>query len=590
MDSEHPSAPEADEPTGVSPERGAVPARVPRPGSPRAKAQQKRIDRRRFLTGAGIGLGVAALGAAGAAAADELASSGRVSLPAGAARGRSAPGTSSGPSAPSVRSVELPSGVEVPVADWVVAENARPGTLDWLISSPVHGATIEGYADTVSAPLGATVGLYVNTSSPTFHVEAYRMGYYGGLGGRLVWQSAEVAGTVQPPPVFTPGVNTVECRWPKSTTLPIGATWPPGQYLLKLVGSDGEQAFVPLCVRDDSSKAAFAVVNSVTTWQAYNRWGGRSLYYGPDGSGGTTRSRVVSFDRPYQYSWAWGAADFIGNEFPVVHLAERLGLDVTYLTDVDLHRAPASLLSHACVISLGHDEYWSTAMRDGAVAARDRGVNLAFLGANPIYRHIRLEPSPLGDLRHQVCYKTDFMREDPLWGVDPPEVSSNWETGPVPWPEQQLVGIQYADVGADADMVVVEPDAWVFAGTDLAQGSRLAGVVAGEYDRYQPSLPGPRNVTILAHSPVLNRGAGAVSDMSYYAVDGGGGVLAVGTASFVNLLWNTSLVPTDVVRSSGKVDPVAPVLERMMENVFSVFGRGPAGAGQPSTANWQRFY
>ena len=98
------------------------------------------------------------------------------------------------------------------------------------------------------------------------------------------------------------------------------------------------------------------------------------------------RSRVVSFDRPYDFGFGGGAADLIGNELPLVSLAERLGLDVTYSTDVDLHAAPERLLQHRALISLGHDEYWSSAMRQGVETARDHGVNLLFLGANAIYR------------------------------------------------------------------------------------------------------------------------------------------------------------------------------------------------------------
>ena len=362
-----------------------------------------------------------------------------------------------------------------------------------------------------------------------------------------------------------------------------------GDYLLKLVGSQGAQAFVPLCVRDDASTAAFVVVNAVTTWQAYNRWGGYSLYYGP-GNNSKNRARVVSFDRPYRLRVGWGAADFVGNEFPVVHLVERLGLDVTYRTDVDLHADPAKLLAHRCMISLGHDEYWSTAMRNGVQAARDHGVNLAFLGANAV-----LPPHPLRAVghwadRHQVCYKTDYMRDDPLWGIDPAEVTANWATGPIARPEQDLVGASYANQDGLADMVVVDAGSWLFAGTGLKDGSHLPLLVTGEFDRFRPSYPGPRNVRVLAHSPVVNRGPGSVADMTYYSAPSGAGVLDVGTAYWVNTLFGASMVPAGIVRSSGKVDQNAPTLERIMENVFSVFGSGPAGASHPSTANWSRWY
>src|SRR6202453_2818223 len=164
-------------------------------------------------------------------------------------------------------------------------------------------------------------------------------------------------------------------------------------------------------------------MSAVTTSQAYNTCVGRSLYVGPGAA--ATRSRVVSYDRPYDGS-AWGAPNFIGNEFPLFFLAESLGLDVTYTTDLDLHAQPALLTNHKALFSLGHDEYWSEVMRTAADQGVDKGLNIAFLGANAIYRHIRLEASPLGPNRRQICYKTDFMQEDPLWSVDLAEVTSDW--------------------------------------------------------------------------------------------------------------------------------------------------------------------
>src|SRR5207302_31796 len=137
-------------------------------------------------------------------------------------------------------------------------------------------------------------------------------------------------------------------------------------YLLKLVAASGQEQYVPLTVRDDTSRAAFVVQNSVTTWQAYNTWGGYSLYQGSQGDF-DQRARVVSFDRPYGIGD--GSGDFLGNELPLVSLMESLGLDVTYWTDVDLHERANLLVNHKALLTLGHDEYWSRAMRDGAMAA-----------------------------------------------------------------------------------------------------------------------------------------------------------------------------------------------------------------------------
>ncbi|HUY65014.1 MAG TPA: N,N-dimethylformamidase beta subunit family domain-containing protein, partial [Acidimicrobiales bacterium] len=351
-----------------------------------------RLGRRRFLQGAGAALALPA-----------LAASGVIDTGAVAGRPRWHPLFSNDAGAPSI---VTPGGVAVPGARWLQEENARPGTLDWIVTGHQQQRAIEGFAGSVSAAAGDELPLFVHTLARSFHVEAYRMGYYQGLGARLVWRSDQLAGTSQPPPVLTAGTNTVECRWKPSLSLAVDGSWPPGAYLLKLVGSNGEQQFVPLCVRDDTSSATFVVQHSVTTWQAYNLWGGYSLYYGSTGGGFTftqspngktyaQRARVVSFDRPYPQTWAQGASDFLGNEFPLVYDMERLGLDVAYVTDLDVHRNPSALLRHRCLLSLGHDEYWSLEMRDGVARARDAGLNVAFLGANACYRPIRMAASPM---------------------------------------------------------------------------------------------------------------------------------------------------------------------------------------------------
>jgi hypothetical protein len=411
-----------------------------------------------------------------------------------------------------------------------------------------------------------------------------------------VWQSAEIPGVQQPPPLLLQPTNTIECQWTPSVAFTVDPDWPPGTYLLKLVGSGGEQQFVPLCIRDDTSRAAVVIQNSVTTWQAYNRWGGYSLYFGNrngllsfthDATGATyaDRARVVSFDRPYDYNWASGAADFIGNEFPVVYQAERLGLDVTYWTDVDLHARPELLNSHKALVSLGHDEYWSAPMRDGAASALAAGVNLAFLGANACYRQIRFEPTAVGPNRRQVCYKS--AAEDPMTAQDPALVTVNWPQAPVSRPESELIGITYQDIDALADMVVTDPESWLLAGTGLDAGQHLPKAVVGEFDRYVPGGAGPTNVDVVAHSLVANR-RNNYSDVTWYTVPGGGGVFATGNASWVGAMSDSVLIPANLVPDATP-GLTAPLL-RIMMNLYSVIGRGPASAAQPSGGNWRTVY
>jgi hypothetical protein len=491
------------------------------------------------------------------------------------------PGRRADPASPAASNpATAPAAQAGPASNWVAVENRRPGTAGWRITRLGPPEAVQGWTDQVSAARGERVRLYVSTTARRFRVEAYRMGWYGGHGARLVWRSAPVAGRRQPPPTLTPGTNMVATRWRPSLVVGIGPDWPPGVYLLKLVATTG-QRYVPLTVRDDASRAALAVLNAVTTWQAYNLWGGRNQYVGPDGRL-ETRSRVVSFDRPYAAS---GASEFLGNEYPLVQLVERLGLDVTYWTSIDLHRHPQRLLAHRGLVSLGHDEYWSTRMRRGAEAGRAAGVNLAVLGANAVYRHIRLEASPTGPHRQQVNYKPWSAPDDPAWRTDPSQVTTDWRRPPLNNPESRLLGAQYECNPVHAAGVVAQPSSWLFAGTGVRAGSRLPGLVGDEYDRVQPDAPRPGGVEVLLHSPVRCLGAAvrgpSFADTTYYTARSGAGVFNAATSSWVCQL--------DRACAKSRRSPItARVVRTVTVNLLRAFARGPAGQRHPSRSNLAR--
>lgn len=462
------------------------------------------------------------------------------------------------------------------IARWVVEENALPGTAGWNI--PVLGDqhAIEGYFDTVSANVGDTVHLYASTHASSYHIEAYRMGWYQGLGGRLVWSSPEIPGALQAEPVIDGQTNMVDASWTNPYPVNIAPDFPPGCYLFKLVSSDGPARFVPLTVRDDASTSAYLFMNAVTTWQAYNEWGGYSLYFGASRAGHTfaNRARVVSFDRPYEVN---GAPMFLSIELPLVHLIERLGLDISYATNVDVHRDPQKLLAHQALISTGHDEYYSNEMRTALESARDHGVNLAFLGANAIFRQHRFQDSNLGSCRHEVCYKS--ASEDPLSRTSPELTTVNWRDPPVNRPENQLIGNQYESNPVLADMVITQPDSWVFANTGLQQGDRLPQLVSGEYDRYSPGPGVPDGVEILAHSPVVCQGRASYADMTYYTAPSGAGVFDTGTQGWVGVL-----AAPNGTGAPGPSD-VMPAAVEITTNILTTFGRGPAAHTNPAQPN-----
>jgi hypothetical protein len=459
-------------------------------------------------------------------------------------------------------------------SNWVVTENAKQGTTSWRISEGARRG-ISGYANKTSANIGESVGLYVDTNASSFRVHAYRLGYYGGLGGRLIWSSPAIDGKQQPRRTVTAGTNMVEARWTRSLDVSMtpSSGWVQGNYLFKLVSSDGGEAYVPFVLRRDGSTASLVLMHQVTTWLAYNTWGGYSLYKGPDGSF-ERRSRVASFDRPYGGRGANGML----TSFPFVSLVEKAGMDVTYWTSIDLQQRAGLLSQHDALISLDHDEYWSREMRDQAMAARSDGLNIAFLGANAIFRKIRFQSSPLGTNRRVVNYK--IGPEDPLYGVNDPATTPNWRSDPVFEPETVLLGAMYECNPVHGDMVVVDGGHWVFAGAGLADGAHIPNGIEHEYDSIHPPAPTPRNIQILAHSPVTCGGESDFADMTYYTTQSAAGVLDVGSQGWVHLLECGAPVASDTC------DPRAV---RITQNILRAFAVGPAGVAHPAQSNLARF-
>jgi N,N-dimethylformamidase beta subunit-like protein len=457
----------------------------------------------------------------------------------------------------------------------MVAENARPGTTGWRLGRRGGEHEIEGYADRTGVLPGEQVRLFVSTSAREFGVTTYRMGWYDGLQGRRVWQSGPLPGRRQAPAQVVAATRTVTTRWTPSVTVDTTG-WPPGCYLFKLRASSGGQRYVPLVVRSATTAGRVVLMAAVNTWQAYNEWGGYSLYDGPGGR--PDRSRAVSFDRPYDGS---GAVKFLAYDRPVVARAERLGLPLAYVTNADVATRPQLLCGARAVISLGHDEYWTRGMQDAVVAARDSGTNVAFLGANAEYWRARYGATPLGPDRLLIVYKS--AATDPARGVDDRDVTTRFRDPPAASPENGLVGMRYECFPVNGAYRVEAPDFWAFAGTGVRRGTTFPGLVGGEMDRVYP-LPGtPRPLQIVAASDVACNGVRTVAHSTYYTTRSGAGVLSVGTMTWV-------CTYADACGRTYKVTPAAVAFVRTVtDNVLRAFAQGPAGLRHPAADDLSRF-
>jgi hypothetical protein len=466
-------------------------------------------------------------------------------------------------------------GAKQPSPRRTVSENSLPGDKNWNIKHVGGPDAVMGYAGQASVLPGEEITLYVSTTARSFRVKAFRFGWYGGDGARLVWESGTVRGHKQRKATKTGDTNTVQTNWGPSLKVPTHG-WPEGSYLLRLDAEAGAQRFVPVTVRSADTHGKTVIKNATATWQAYNLWGGYNLYNGPGGAADyNNRALAVSLDRPYDLD---GASAFLVHERAAIQLAERLGMPLAYVSSMDIAADPHLLDGASALFSLGHDEYWSPPERANVTAARNAGTNLAFLGANCCFRRTRLAGTNLGQDRLVICYKTSYT-EDPEYGKDNKLVTSDWREPPYPDPESSLIGTLYESYPADADYVVASPGAWMFAGTGVDKGTKIHGLVGIEYDRVNPGAPVERPIEVLSHSPLTCRGVNSYSDSAYYTHSSGAGVFNTGTMRWVGVFDPAQY------RSFGVNNKAGTFVRKVTANVLQAFANGPAAHKYPAHDN-----
>jgi hypothetical protein len=354
---------------------------------------------------------------------------------------------------------------------------------------------IEGYSDQISYQAGDRIGLHISTAARKYSVEIARVG----ARREVVWSQQGLPGAQHPIPETA---STHGCNWPAALTLQVPGDWRSGYYSAILRGEAkgqaavGELYFIIRPARP-SREAKILLQLTTNTYNAYNTWGGSSLYTGPRGQG--TR---VSFDRPYA-GFVPGDA-FTGKysgwrnwEQPFVEWAERSGYRLDFAANSDLEFFPEMLKSYRLVLSVGHDEYWTAPMRDHLEAFIANGGNVAFFSGNTAFWQVRSEDQG----RALVSWKQNFKRDPVYRGGDHRLLSTMWSNRLVKRPENQLTGVSFAYGGyhrffeqfvdGAGAYTIHRPDHWIFAGTGLKGGDSLgasAKIVGYECDGCQFTL------------------------------------------------------------------------------------------------------
>ncbi len=360
-------------------------------------------------------------------------------------------------------------------ANPVVCENALPGDpqSDWQVEG-VGDPTIQGYATSMSVNVGETVNFKIKTPASSYHIDILRLGYYQGNGARKIASNLQPSAKLpqtQPECLQHPSTGLIDCgNWSVSASWTVPKNAVSGMYIAHLVRNDtGGSSQIPFVVRNDSSHSEVLLQTSDETWEAYNAYGGNSLYgctvACPESKAKAYKGAYsVSYNRPFDGSFNEdkGASYLWYAEYQLIYWMEKNGYNVSYTSQSEVDRNGALLKNHKLFVSSGHDEYWSAAGRANVEAAREAGVNLAFFSGNEVFWKTRWEASTEGSntpYRTLTTYKETHF-EGPSDPADPPTWTGAWNDprgGPSAdggKPQNSLTGQQFEINSGTSDITV----------------------------------------------------------------------------------------------------------------------------------------
>ncbi|MEJ7801696.1 MAG: N,N-dimethylformamidase beta subunit family domain-containing protein [Ilumatobacter sp.] len=420
---------------------------------------------------------------------------------------------------------------------------------------------IEGYCTPLSCPPGGTVSLRVSTRAARYHVTVERWG----AEREVVWSVADLTGSYSPPPDFA---DSNGCDWPVSVAIPVDASWRSGFHLVTLTAVDSpagrDVAHACFVVRGSAQRPTRRLlVLDTNTWNAYNTWGGRSLYTGgsrvsfdrPFGRGMLCRPEVERDDRKARpvrwgeepdpdghifqayrtandYPAAIGSCGWFTHARRFVEWAEGGGHDFDYAVSSDLERDATTLEPYDVVLSVGHDEYWSAGQRSAVEDHVRSGGDFVSFSGNTMFWQVRIEQGPHST--NMVCHKYSAHNDDPVVAAgEPARMTGMWADPLVGRPEWSFLGagsafglyhrFGNATARGVGGFVVYRNDHWLLAGTGLGYGDVLGakhGVVGYEtvgcplqFDEFQLPVAVhrsdlPDDIEVVGFVPSSNLGVG----------------------------------------------------------------------------------
>ncbi|MDF1815122.1 MAG: hypothetical protein P1V20_23160 [Verrucomicrobiales bacterium] len=352
------------------------------------------------------------------------------------------------------------------------------------------GPFIFGYTDQLSYQVGDEVSFHISSSEKSVSMVVARLA----AERDEVFKETDIKCTAHPVP---DRASSDGCGWPSTYKLKVADTWRSGYYEVTLSGPNAKKSTLFFVVRSASpgKNASILLQLATNTYTAYTNWGGHSLYSFHDRDG--LQGHKVSFDRPLRSQYGkW--------ELPFVAWAESNGYEIDYAVNSDLEFRPEILKHYKLVLSVGHDEYWSTPMRDHLENYISGGGNVAFFSGNTCCWQVRSE----NEGRALTCWKQWYNMDPQYRTTDHKLLSTAWGHHLVGRTENSLTGVGFMWGGyhkshgqfmdGPASYIVHRPEHWLFAGTTLKASERFGGkdtIVGYECDgcemQWRDGLPFP---------------------------------------------------------------------------------------------------
>ncbi len=383
----------------------------------------------------------------------------------------------------------------------------------FLLSNHMIFAQTDGYVSSMSVSQGEKLCFYISTPLTKFDLKIYKLGVFkkemltlSGLPGGI--QKTDDS-------AFIKG-----CNWKVTKEIIIPYTWTSGIYEADIPSGGAIKKLIFIVKEKNLGWHSKTVVClTANTWQAYNNWGGRSLY--DFNSYSETRSLKVSFNRPLSDT----AADYYFRWTDVlVKWLEANHFDAEFCTNTDLDADPFFLSHYKTFVTVGHDEYWSRPERSALEIFLKFAGRIICLSGNTCWWQVRFEDS----LHTMVCYRDTAI--DPMFGQHDSLVTSIWGRSPINEPPNSLLGVSFEHGGFINDdgifpqylgyggYTIFNSNHWIYYGTGLKDGDIIGAenAIAGyesdgalfEWDRGFPTPTGedktPKNFSILGISPAAS--------------------------------------------------------------------------------------